>query len=98
MKSDAEYWGVVILHYGIVTALFCLEYYELKEDYETCAVIIKAIESKNVMIAGLDLPTRLDADGIKDIRSVINATFGLNPDRMFERYRYYANSIIEDKP
>lgn len=95
MNTD---WGNTIRNYGIVTALLCLEHFEIQENYEVCAEIIKAIDAKNDKIEGLNLPTRLDAEAIKEVRKTLCESFDLDADNMMERYKYYAKKIIRSHP
>lgn len=98
MKNKASFWVKTICTHGIVTALFCLEHYESVEDYETCAVIIKAIEQRNHEILGVNLPTRLDAIAVAEIRETLTDLYGASPDSMMMRYRDYADNIVRTHP
>lgn len=83
------------MNYGIITVLFCLEHYEINENYEVCAEIVKSISNTNTEFIGIGLPTKIDAALIREVREDLCKSFNLNPDSMFERYAYYANQIIE---
>lgn len=94
MKDSVNFWLRTIPEHGIYPVLLCLNHYEKHEEYEVCAVIMKAIEKKNALIPNLNLATRITDAVTEDVRHVCESIYSVSPDSMFRRYEDYANQII----
>ena len=80
--------------YGILSALFVLEYLQEMEQYEECQKIIDAIQEQNRRLE-CNLPTHREELKIKDVVSVYKKT-GLMGINHFENSKYYSELIINE--
>ena len=80
--------------YGILSILYVLEYYELKEEYAECQKIIEAIKEQEEFI-GTKLFTEINQTNIKEIISTYQK-FNLTGINAIENSKWYSTLIIKE--